>query len=77
LEQLSGQERLFFAVEVSRRLNAKSKLICVDGLEALDRKHREAFVEMATKDGYQLIATRVVEDGGDPVARPIVHVAES
>jgi len=71
LDQLSGQERLFFAVEVARRLNAKSKLICVDGLEVLDRKHRHAFIEQATKDGYQLIATRVVDAGGDPVPVPI------
>jgi hypothetical protein len=74
LDQLSGQERLFFAVEVARRLNAKSKLICVDGLEALDRKHREAFIARATEGGYQLIATRVIEDGGEPVAKPI-HVS--
>jgi hypothetical protein len=76
LDQLCGQEQLFFAVEIARRLNAKSKLICVDGLEALDRKHRMAFIERATKGGYQLIATRVIEDGGDPVAVPI-HVADA
>lgn len=71
LDQLSGQERLFFAVEVARRLNAKSKLLCVDGLEVLDAEHRRMFVERATKDGYQLIATRVADDGGDPVPKPI------
>lgn len=71
LDQLSGQERLFFAVEVARRLNAKSKLLCVDGLEVLDAEHRRMFIERATKDGYQLIATRVADDGGDPVAKPI------
>lgn len=71
LDQLSGQERLFFAVEVARRLNAKSKLLCVDGLEVLDAEHRRMFVERATKDGYQLIATRVADDGGDPIAKPI------
>lgn len=71
LDQLSGQERLFFAVEVARRLNAKSKLLCVDGLEVLDAEHRKAFIERATKDGYQLIATRVADDGGDPIAKPI------
>jgi hypothetical protein len=76
LDQLSGQEQLFFAVDIARRLNAKSKLICVDGLEVLDRAHRLAFIERATKGGYQLIATRVVEEGGDPVAVPI-HVAEA
>ena len=71
LDQLSGQERLFFAVEVARRLNAKSRLLCVDGLEVLDAEHRRMFIERATKDGYQLIATRVADDGGDPVAKPI------
>lgn len=71
LDQLSGQERLFFAVEIARRLNAKSKLLCVDGIEVLDAEHRKAFIEAATKDGYQLIATRVVDDGGDPIAKPI------
>jgi len=71
LDQLSGQERLFFAVEVARRLNAKSKLLCVDGLEVLDAEHRRMFIERATKDGYQLIATRVADEGGDPIAKPI------
>lgn len=71
LDQLSGQERLFFAVEIARRLNAKSKLLCVDGIEVLDAEHRKAFIEAATKDGFQLIATRVSDDGGDPVAKPI------
>jgi hypothetical protein len=71
LDQLSGQERLFFAIEVARRLNAKSKLLCVDGLEVLDAEHRLAFVEKATEGGYQLIATRVTEAGGEPVATPI------
>lgn len=71
LDQLSGQERLFFAVEIARRLNAKSKLICVDGLEALDAEHRQAFIAKAAEGGYQLIATRVVDTGGDPVAVPI------
>jgi len=71
LDQLSGQERLFFAIEVARRLNAKSKLLCVDGLEVLDAEHRVTFIEKATADGYQLIATRVTEAGGEPVATPI------
>jgi hypothetical protein len=71
LDQLSGQERLFFAVEIARRLNAKSKLICVDGLEVLDAEHRAAFIAKATEGGYQMIATRVVDTGGDPVAVPI------
>lgn len=71
LDQLSGQERLFFAIDVARRLNAKSRLLCVDGLEALDAEHRRVFIERATEGGYQLIATRVSDEGGAPVATPI------
>ena len=74
LDQLSGQERLFFAVDVAKRLNAKSKLLCVDGLEALDKAHREAFIAKATEGGYQLIATRVVDDGGEPAVRKLHSV---
>lgn len=71
LDLLSGQERLFFAIEVAKRLNAKSKLLCVDGLEALDAAHRKAFIGRATEGGFQLIATRVSDLGGDPVPVPI------
>lgn len=71
LDRLSGMERLSFAVQVARRLNAKSKLLCVDGLETLDAEHREAFMRMAVADGYQLIATRVIEEGGEAVVHPI------
>jgi hypothetical protein len=59
IDRLSGAERMRFAVEIARRLNARSKLIVVDGLEALDDEQRTRFVELATADGYQLIATRV------------------
>jgi hypothetical protein len=71
LDQLSGQERLFFAIEIARRTNAKSKLLCVDGIEVLDAEHRKVFIERATAGGYQLIATRVVDAGGAPEAKPI------
>ena len=71
LDRLSGMKRLRFAVEIARRLNARSKLLCVDGLEVLDGEQRAAFLEMATADGYQLIATRVTEAGGDVVLRPL------
>jgi hypothetical protein len=76
LDQLSGMERMFFATDVAKRLNAKSLLLCVDGLEALDAEHREAFIKRATEGGYQLIATRVSDDGGEPTALPIASQKE-
>lgn len=59
LDRLSGMEQLVFSVRVARALNAKSKLLVVDGLEALDDEQRARFLELATADGYQLICTRV------------------
>lgn len=63
LDALSGAEQLEFAVEIGRRANAKSKILVVDELERLDPDQFEIFVRLATRDGYQLIGTRV--DRGD------------
>ncbi len=59
LDALSGAEQLRFAVEIARRANAKSRILIVDGLERLDPDQMEAFVAMATADGWQLLGTRV------------------
>lgn len=59
LDSLCGQEQLLFAVELARRVNAKSKILVIDGLERLDPKQYSEFVRVATRDGYQLIGTRV------------------
>lgn len=69
VDGLSGRERLEFAIEVARRANAKSKILVVDGLEQLDPDEYATFVEKATADGYQLIASRV--DRGDMVLEAI------
>lgn len=69
LSRLCGEERMRFAITVARRLNAKSKLLIVDGLEAVDEDNLSRFVELATAEGYQLLATRVGR--GDTVLRPI------
>lgn len=69
LSRLCGEERMRFAITVARRLNAKSKLLIVDGLEAVDEDNLGRFVALATAEGYQLLATRVGR--GDTVLRPI------
>jgi hypothetical protein len=63
LDALCGAEQLKLAVEIARRANARTKILVCDGLERLDPDQAEAFVHHATRDGYQLIATRV--DRGD------------
>jgi hypothetical protein len=59
LDALSGAEQMRFAVEIAKRLNAKSKILIVDGLERLDLEQRERFVRDATADDWQLLATLV------------------
>lgn len=69
LETLSGAEQLWFAVDIAKRLNAKSKLLVIDRLEAVAPDQLEDFLEHAREGGFQLIATRVAE--GDLRATPI------
>lgn len=59
IDAVSGKEQMMFAVEVARRANAKAKFLVVDGLERLDADAMPLFVEMATRDGFQLLATKV------------------
>lgn len=69
LDALCGAEQVRFCVEVARRANLKSKILVVDGLERLDPEQLEIFVREATRDDWQLIATRV--DRGDVVIEGI------
>lgn len=59
LDGLCGAEQMEFAVELARRANAKTKILVVDGLERLDADGLNAFIKSATRDDYQLLATRV------------------
>jgi hypothetical protein len=63
LDSLCGAEQVRFCVEVARRANAKAKILIVDGLERLDPETMDVFVREATRDGFQLIGTRVDRGG--------------
>jgi predicted nucleic acid-binding Zn-ribbon protein len=69
LETLSGAEQLTFAVDIAKRLNAKSKLLVIDRLEAVAPDKLEAFLAHAREGGFQLICTRVAD--GEMRATPI------
>ena len=69
LDRKSEAERLRLAVDLARRLNEKSKLLIVDGLERVDPDLVPGFLEAATAGGWQLIATRV--DRGPVHVEPI------
>ena len=67
LDALCGAEQMRLAIEIARRANAKGRgrMLIVDGLERLDPDQLELFLAEATRDGWQLIGTRV--DRGDIV----------
>lgn len=67
--QLSGRERLQFCIEIARRGNTRSKMVVQDGLEAVAPDILPYFLTQATRDGYQLIVTRV--DRGELTFIPI------
>lgn len=69
LGSLCGAEQVRICVEVARRLNERAKILVVDGLERLDPEQLDVFLAEATRDGWQLIASRV--DRGDVVIEAI------
>ena len=75
IERLSTAAQMKFALTIAKSLNARSKLLLVDGLERLDPAHRAEFVALAIEGGYQLFATRVT-DGPLQIA-PITGAAVS
>jgi len=59
---LSDSERLLFALDIVKALNSQFKVICVDGVEKLDKDNLEAFFSAIADDDYQYIVAQV---GGD------------
>ena len=63
LDSLSGGQKLEFAVRLAKRASPEARILIVDGLERLDPERMAKFVELATDQDWQLIASRV-EAGG-------------
>jgi hypothetical protein len=59
IEKLSSAEQMRFAVDIAKRLNGKTRLLLVDGLERLDPEQMDRFLASATSGGWQVLATRV------------------
>lgn len=62
LDNLSSSEQLKFGLEIVRALNGEFKVICVDGIESLDKESFEFFLKEAENDDYQYFVTRVEGD---------------
>lgn len=67
IDNLSTSEQLKFGLDIVRALNGEFKVICVDGIEALDKESFEAFLKEAEADDYQYFVTRVDGNGGHSI----------
>lgn len=62
IDNLSSSEQLKFGLQVVRALNGEFKVICVDGIETLDKESFEFFLNEVKDDDYQYFVTRVEGD---------------
>lgn len=60
-EDLNGAKRIGVALQLSAM--AGGGVVCIDGIEALDKARTAAFEQGAKKSGLQFFATRVVPEG--------------
>jgi predicted nucleic acid-binding Zn-ribbon protein len=71
IENLSSSAALRLAVGVARKLAKKTKLVCIDGAEALDLETYQALREQIDGDGYTYFLTRVGDAFPEPRDRII------
>jgi predicted ATP-dependent endonuclease of OLD family len=62
VDNMSTSEQLRLGLQVVRALNGQFKVICVDGIEALDKESFEFFLKEIENDDYQYFVTRVEGD---------------
>lgn len=62
IDNLSSSEQLKFGLQVVRALNGDFKVICVDGIETLDKESFEFFLKEIESDDFQYFVTRVEGD---------------
>jgi DNA repair exonuclease SbcCD ATPase subunit len=64
IDNLSASEQLKFGLEIVRALNGEFKVVCIDGVELLDKESFEFFLKEIEDDEYQYFVSRV--DGDTP-----------
>lgn len=67
LDNLSSSEQLRFGLAIVKSLNNKFRIVCIDGLEALDRETCEWFLKEIADDDFQYFMTRVDGDNNDAI----------
>ncbi len=64
IDNLSSSEQLKFGLQIVRALNGEFRIVCVDGIETLDKESFEFFLKEIESDEFQYFITRV--DGSSP-----------
>lgn len=59
IDNLSSSEQLKFGLQIVRALNGDFKVICVDGIETLDKESFEFFLKEIENDDFQYFVSRV------------------
>lgn len=59
LDNLSTSEQLKFGLDIVRKLNATFKVVCIDGIEALDIEAFQWFLKEIENDDFQYFVSRV------------------
>lgn len=67
IENLSSSEQLRFALAITRALNDKFKVVCIDGIELLDKENFELFLKEVEQDDFQYFITRVDGEGENAI----------
>ena len=67
VDNMSTSEQLKFGLQVVRALNGNFKVICVDGIESLDKESFEFFLKEIEEDSYQYFVTRVEGDSAHSI----------
>lgn len=67
IDNLSSSEQLKFGLQIVRALNGEFKVICIDGIESLDKETFEFFLKEIEGDEYQYFVTRVSETSANSI----------
>jgi AAA15 family ATPase/GTPase len=59
IDNMSSSEQLKFGLQIVKALNGDFKVICVDGIESLDKESFEFFLKEIENDDFQYFVTRV------------------
>lgn len=64
IDNMSSSEQLRFGLQIVRALNGTFKVVCIDGIEMLDKESFEFFLNEIKEDDFQYFVSRV--DGDTP-----------